>query len=69
LIRALDGGRAAECHIWHKRKYGTGETMAARVKKRSGSSTNRESDKIIVRRECHCELSFLGPLFFGGSGR
>jgi hypothetical protein len=31
-------------------KYGTGEeTMAARVKKRAGTSTNRESDKIIVR--------------------
>jgi hypothetical protein len=29
--------------------YGTGETMTARVKKRAGTSTNRESDKIIVR--------------------
>ena len=29
--------------------YGTGETMAARVKKRVGTATNRESDKIIVR--------------------
>jgi hypothetical protein len=26
-----------------------GETMAARVKKRAGTSTNRESDKIIIR--------------------